>query len=153
MNELAARVPKVAQGAALMTETKVEMRIISAVSNILFNTPLEEALHGIMQELGPPHFDEADKDFAAKIQSTLSDKDIASVYYTIGMAPTDRPLADFLVPMDAKRNPQIGSTDVGDVSWVVPTVQVHAPTIAIGPPFPPWQGVAEGTDPPAPQAV
>src|SRR3979490_930913 len=109
MNELAARVHKVAQGAALMTETKVEMRIISAVSNILLNTPLEEALHGIMQELDPPHFDETDKDFAAKIQSTLSDKDIASVYYTIGMDPTDRPLADFLVPMDAKRNPQIGS--------------------------------------------
>src|SRR6478609_5509749 len=40
MNELVARVHKVAQGAALMTETQVEMRIISAVSNILPNTPL-----------------------------------------------------------------------------------------------------------------
>jgi aminobenzoyl-glutamate utilization protein B len=153
MNELVARVHKVAQGAALMTETQVEMRIISAVSNILFNTPLEEALHGVMQELGPPHFDEADKDFAAKIQSTLSDKDIASVYYTIGMDPTDRPLADFLVPMDAKRNPQIGSTDVGDVSWVVPTVQVHAPTIAIGTPLHTWQVVAQGKSPHAHKAM
>jgi aminobenzoyl-glutamate utilization protein B len=153
MNELVARVHKVAQGAALMTETQVEMRIISAVSNILFNTPLEEALHGIMQELGPPHFDEADKDFAVKIQSTLSDKDIASVYYTIGMEPTNRPLADFLVPMDAKRNPQIGSTDVGDVSWVVPTVQVHAPTIAIGTPLHTWQVVAQGKSPHAHKAM
>jgi aminobenzoyl-glutamate utilization protein B len=153
MNELVARVHKVAQGAALMTETKVEMRIISAVSNILFNTPLEKALHGIMQELGPPHFDDADKDFAAKIQSTLSDKDIASVYHTIGMEPADRPLADFLVPMDAKRNPQIGSTDVGDVSWVVPTVQVHAPTIAIGTPLHTWQVVAQGKTPAAHKAM
>ena len=153
MNELVARVHKVAQGAALMTETEVEMRIISAVSNILFNTPLEEALHGIMQELGPPHFDEADKDFAAKIQATLSDKDIASVYHTIGMEPTDRPLADFLVPMDARRNPQIGSTDVGDVSWVVPTVQVHAPTIAIGTPLHTWQVVAQGKSPHAHKAM
>ncbi len=153
MNELVARVHKVAQGAALMTETSVEMRIISAVSNILFNTPLEEALHGIMQELGPPHFDEADKDFAAKIQSTLTDKDIASVYHSIGMDPTDRPLADFLVPMDAKRNPQIGSTDVGDVSWVVPTVQVHAPTIAIGTPLHTWQVVAQGKTPAAHKAM
>src|SRR6195952_1742371 len=87
MNELVARVHKIAQGAALMTETSMDMRIISAVSNILFNTPLEQALHGIMQELGPPHFDDADKDFAAKIQATLSDKDIASVYYSIGMHP------------------------------------------------------------------
>ncbi|QDW40090.1 amidohydrolase [Bradyrhizobium sp. KBS0727] len=153
MNELVARVHKVAQGAALMTETKMEMRIISAVSNILFNTPLEEALHGIMQELGPPHFDDIDKDFAAKIQSTLTDKDIASVYHSIGMDPTDRPLADFLVPMDAKRNPQIGSTDVGDVSWVVPTVQVHAPTIAIGTPLHTWQVVAQGKTPAAHKAM
>ena len=153
MTELVGRVHKIAQGAAMMTETSVEMRIVSAVSNILANTPLEQALHGIMQELGPPHFDDTDKDFAAKIQSTLSDKDIASVYYSIGMDPTDRPLADFLVPLDARRNPQIGSTDVGDVSWVVPTVQVHAPTIAIGTPLHTWQVVAQGKTPAAHKAM
>src|ERR1700759_1239653 len=43
------RVAKIAQGAALMTETKVEVKIISAVSNILANTPLEQALHQIME--------------------------------------------------------------------------------------------------------
>jgi aminobenzoyl-glutamate utilization protein B len=153
MNELVGRVHKIAQGAALMTETKMEMRVISAVSNVLDNTPLEQTLHRIMEELGPPHFDEADKAFAAKIQSTLTDKDIASVYHSIGMDPTDRPLADFIVPLDAKRNPQIGSTDVGDVSWVVPTVQVHAPTVAIGTPFHTWQVVAQGKSPHAHKAM
>ena len=153
MTELVERVHKIAQGAALMTETKMEMRIISAVSNALHNTPLEEALHRIMEELGPPHFDEADKDFATKIRVTLTEKDIATVYHTIGMDPTDRPLADFLVPLDAKRNPLIGSTDVGDVSWVVPTVQVHAPTIAIGTPLHTWQVVAQGKSPHAHKAM
>ena len=153
MNELVGRVHKIAQGAALMTETKVEMKIISAVSNILPNTPLEHALHGIMEELGPPHFDDTDKNFAQQIQSTLTDKDIETVYYSIGMDPTDRPLADFIVPLDAKRNPQIGSTDVGDVSWVVPTVQVHAPTVAIGTPFHTWQVVAQGKSPHAHKAM
>ncbi|MGC2781888.1 MAG: M20 family metallopeptidase [Bradyrhizobium sp.] len=153
MNELVGRVHKIAQGAALMTETKVEMKIISAVSNILPNTPLEEALYGIMEELGPPHFDATDKDFAGQIQATLTDKDIASVYYSIGMDPTEKPLADFLVPLNAKRNPQIGSTDVGDVSWVVPTVQVHAPTVAIGTPFHTWQVVAQGKSPGAHKAM
>jgi aminobenzoyl-glutamate utilization protein B len=153
MNELVERVHKIAQGAALMTETKVEMKIISAVSNILRNTPLEEALNGIMEELGPPHFDAADNDFAAKIRSTLSENDIASAYHAIGMDPTDRPLADFLVPLDARRNPAIGSTDVGDVSWVVPTVQVHAPTVAIGTPFHTWQVVAQGKSPAAHKAM
>jgi aminobenzoyl-glutamate utilization protein B len=144
MNELVHRVHKVAQGAAMMTETQVQMNIISAVSNILPNTPLERALYRIMEDLGPPHFDEADKDFAARIQSTLSEQDIAAVYYAVGMEPTTRPLADFIVPLDAKRNPMVGSTDVGDVSWVVPTVQVHAPTVAMGTPFHTWQVVAQG---------
>jgi len=153
MNELVERVHKIAQGAALMTETKVEMRIISAVSNVLRNTPLELALHQVMEELGPPHFDEADKDFAGKIRATLTEKDIASVYHAIGMDPTDRPLADFTVPLDAKRNPLVGSTDVGDVSWVVPTVQVHSPTVAIGTPFHTWQVVAQGKSPAAHKAM
>jgi aminobenzoyl-glutamate utilization protein B len=153
MNELVERVHKIAHGAPLMTETRVEMRIISAVSNLLPNAPLEEMLHRIMEELGPPHFDDADKDFAAEIRSTLTEKDIATVYHGIGMDPTDRPLADFLVPLDAKRNPLIGSTDVGDVSWVVPTVQVHAPTVAIGTPFHTWQVVAQGKTPAAHKAM
>jgi aminobenzoyl-glutamate utilization protein B len=153
MNELVGRVHKIAQGAAMMTETSVEMRIISAVSNILPNTPLEQTLHRIMEDLGPPRFDEADQQFAAKIRSTLTEKDIASVYYAIGMDPTDRPLADFIVPLDAKRNPLIGSTDVGDVSWVVPTVQVHSPTVAIGTPFHTWQVVAQGKTPAAHKAM
>ncbi|WP_257169894.1 M20 family metallopeptidase [Bradyrhizobium sp. SRS-191] len=153
MNELVGRVHKIAQGAAMMTETKVEMKIISAVSNILPNTPLEEALYEVMQELGPPHFDDSDRDFAGQIQATLTDKDIESVYYSIGMEPSDKPLADFLVPLNTKRNPQIGSTDVGDVSWVVPTVQVHAPTVAIGTPFHTWQVVAQGKTPAAHKAM
>ena len=153
MNELVGRVHKIAQGAALMTETSVEMKIISAVSNILPNTPLEQALHAIMEDLGPPRFDEADEQFAAKIRATLTEKDIASVYYAIGMDPTSRPLADFIVPLDARRNPLIGSTDVGDVSWVVPTVQVHAPTVAIGTPFHTWQVVAQGKTPAAHKAM
>jgi aminobenzoyl-glutamate utilization protein B len=153
MNELVERVHKIAQGAALMTETKMEMRIISAVSNVLPNTPLEQTLHRIMEDLGPPRFDQADQEFAAKIRSTLTEKEIASVYHAIGMDPTDRPLADFVVPLDAKRHPLIGSTDVGDVSWVVPTVQVHAPTVAIGTPFHTWQVVAQGKSPAAHKAM
>ena len=43
-----------------------------------------------MEDLGPPRFDDADEQFAAKIRATLTEKDIASVYYAIGMDPTDR---------------------------------------------------------------
>ena len=92
------------------------------------------------------------QEFAAQIRATLSDKDIASAYRAVGME-TDAPLADFTVPLEARRNPMIGSTDVGDVSWVTPTVQVHAPTVAIGTPFHTWQIVAQGKQPAAHKAM
>ena len=153
MLELVGRVKKIAEGAALMTETRVEVKIISAVSNMVGNAPLEKALQVILEDLGPPHFDEADKAFARDIRKTLSEQEIASVWRSIGMEDTGAPLADFTVPLDTRRNPMIGSTDVGDVSWVVPTVQAHAPTVAIGTPFHTWQIVAQGKTPAAHKAM
>jgi aminobenzoyl-glutamate utilization protein B len=153
MLELVERVRKIAEGAAMMSETKVEMKIISAVSNILGNRPLEETMQRVLEELGPPNFDDADRAFARKIQDTLTKQDIAAAYNAIGREPTDAPLCDFTVPLDAPRKPMIGSTDVGDVSWAVPTVQAHAPSIAIGTPLHTWQVVAQGKSPHAQKAM
>ncbi len=153
MLDLVERVKRIARGAALMTETEVEVRIVSAVSNLVGNGPLERTLHGVMAELGAPHFDEADRAFAGEIRKTFGEGAVEAVYKTIGRTPTDAPLADFLVPFDAKRDPAVGSTDVGDVSWVVPTVQAHAPTVAIGTPFHTWQVVAQGRSPAAHKAM
>jgi aminobenzoyl-glutamate utilization protein B len=144
MLELVERVRKIAQGAALMTETQVEMRTISAVSNLLGNRPLEEALQAILEELGPPPFDDADRAFASRIQETLSPADKMAVFRAVGQSPRDLALADFVVPLDAPRRPALGSTDLGDVSWVVPTAQVHAPTMAVGTQLHTWQVVAQG---------
>jgi aminobenzoyl-glutamate utilization protein B len=51
--------------------------------------------------------------------------------------------------MGTKRTPMVGSTDVGDVSWVVPTVQAHCSTYAIGTPGHSWQLTAQGKTPAA----
>lgn len=121
------RVKKVAQGAAMMTETSVEISIMSAVSNLLGNTPLEEAMHRHMDRLGPVPFDTADRAFAAQIQATLSEEDIRNDYLRVGLPmKDDTPLCDCVVPRELKGVPMIGSTDVGYVSWVVPTVQWRA---------------------------
>ena len=153
MLELVERVRKIAEGAALMTETKVEMRIISAVSNILGNTPLEEAMQTVLEDLGPPHFDAEDQRFAEAIRATLSAQDIAAAWSGVGLPDTGAALADFTVPPHTPRKPMIGSTDIGDVSWVVPTVQAHAPTVAIGTAFHTWQVVAQGKSPAAHKAL
>src|ERR1041384_2540183 len=95
--------------------------------------------------LGPPPFDAADKKYAAKIQATLSPEDIASSYARIAMpVQKEKPLCDFLAPSGTWGAPMIGSTDVGDVSWVVPTVQARVATVAIGTPGHSWQITAQG---------
>lgn len=149
LTRLIERVKKVAQGAALMTETKVEMQVVSAVSNLLGNRALERAMQDNLDRLGPPPFDAEDRAFAAKIQATLSEEDIESSFRRAGMPKTDAPLCDAVVPLDAKTAPMVGSTDVGDVSWVVPTVQARGATYAIGTPGHSWQLTAQGKMPAA----
>jgi len=146
------RVKKIAQGAALMTETQVEIKILSATANLLGNAPLEQVMQDNFMRLGPVPFDEADRAFARKIQATLSPQDIASNYNRSGFQPRpDLPLTDAIQPPIAERTGQsmIGSTDVGDVSWVVPTVQASGATEAIGTPAHSWQWTAQGKSPAA----
>ena len=145
MNALVERVRKIADGAALMTETSVELSVTSGVSNLLGNTPLEKAMQSQLERLGPPPFDAADRKYAAQIQATLSAEDIASSFARVAMpVRKDTPLCDFVVPYGTKGVPMIGSTDVGDVSWVVPTVQARCATVAIGTPGHSWQITAQG---------
>src|SRR6185503_16690517 len=116
-----------------------------AVSNLLGNTPLEQAMQRQLEHLGPPPFDAADRKYATAIQATLSAEDIASAYARAGVpAHSDNPLCDFIVPHGTKGAAMIGSTDVGDVSWVVPTVQARVATHAIGTPGHSWQITAQG---------
>jgi aminobenzoyl-glutamate utilization protein B len=145
MLSLLERVKNIARGAALMTETEVDIHVLSAVSNLLANQPLERAMYDAFQRLGPPQWDETDKKFAREIQGTLAPEDLSTAYRRVGVKPKDdTPIHDEIVPMDTNRVPMIGSTDVGDVSWVVPTVQAHAATYAIGTPGHSWQLTAQG---------
>ena len=150
LNRLIGRVKKIAEGAALMTETSVKMQVISAVSNLLGNTPLEQAMYDNLVRLGPPEFDDLDRKRAAEFQATLSEEDIETAYRRVGLPMRDGvPLCDTIVPLDAKSEPMMGSTDVGDVSWAVPTVQARGATYAIGTPGHSWQLTAQGKLPAA----
>jgi aminobenzoyl-glutamate utilization protein B len=149
LNKLVERVKKIADGAAMMTETQVSSQIVSAMSNLLGNTPLEETMYRAFEHLGPPDFDAADRAFAQKIQATVRQDDIDSAHARFGIPVTDAPLCDRIVPLDAKGAKMVGSTDVGDVSWAVPTVQARGATYAIGTPGHSWQLTAQGKTPAA----
>ncbi|MEX6507535.1 M20 family metallopeptidase [Jiella sp. M17.18] len=150
LNALVKRVRKIAEGAALMTETTVTAKVVSAVSNLVGNEPLERVMHDNFMRLGPPDFDEADKAFAREIRKTMTADDIAAAFRSAGL-PVDRDLAlcDRIIPFEIKGERMFGSTDVGDVSWVVPTVQAEGATYAIGTPGHSWQLTAQGKMPAA----
>jgi aminobenzoyl-glutamate utilization protein B len=144
------RVKKVADGAALMTETSVTVQITDATSNVLPNTALQEAMYENMKRLGPPAFDESDFAFAENLQkASLSADDILASVKPHSLALKTKVLHDAILPMPGQEGVMMGSTDVGDVSWIVPTVQCHTACFAIGTPFHTWQLVAQGKLPAA----
>lgn len=150
VRELLARVRKVAQGAALMTETQVSDRIFSAVSSHLENLTMDRAMQDVLDEIGGVPFDDADRAFAAEIQATLTENDIATAYARVARDPQpDTPLFDGVIPMRPGGQVMVGSTDVGDVTWAVPTTEVLVATHAIGTPGHSWQTTAQGKTPAA----
>lgn len=145
LRDLIARVDKIAEGAALMTETRMKRQVYTATSNLLGNQPLEEVMQANLERLGPVPFGPDDAAFAEQIRATLSREDIAASFRRVGLqADPDIPLCDFVAPLGVNGSGGVGSTDVGDVSWVTPTVQARVATCAVGTPFHSWQLTAQG---------
>jgi aminobenzoyl-glutamate utilization protein B len=150
LTPLVARVRKIADGAALMTETSVTTQVISAVSNLMGNTALEQAMHDNFERLGAPEFSEEDRRIARDFQATMREEDIVAAFRRQGLpVQKGKPLCDEIVPLTARGAGMVGSTDVGDVSWKVPTVQARGATYAIGTPGHSWQLTAQGKLPAA----
>jgi aminobenzoyl-glutamate utilization protein B len=144
------RVKRIAEGAALMTETSVSVQITDATSNVVPNKALQEAMYENMRRLGPPAFDEADYAFAKKLQqAALTDEEILASVKPHDLSLKTKVLHEGVLPMPAREEVMMGTTDVGDVSWIVPTVQCHTACFAIGTPFHTWQLVTQGNLPAA----
>jgi aminobenzoyl-glutamate utilization protein B len=84
------------------------------------------------------------------MQATLSSEEIETAYQHAGIpAVENQALAQSIVPENSEAVDLAGSTDVADVSWVVPTVQLWGANYAIGTPFHSWQMTAQGKSPAA----
>jgi aminobenzoyl-glutamate utilization protein B len=150
MQALLERVKNIADGAALMTETTVRSEIVSGDANLIGNVPLELLLQRELERLGPPVFDEKDQETARRFQATLTKEDISDAFRRFGVEPkADLALCDAIYQPYHGDNSLVGSTDIGTVSWVVPTVQMRGATCAIGTPLHSWQMVAQGKLPAA----
>lgn len=150
LNELVDRVKDIAKGAALMTGTSVRNEVISGDANLIGNTPLETLMHENLVELGPPEFNEQDRVTAGEFQRTFRPEDIQAAFSRFGLKPQkDMVLGEVIFPPESGDGTSVGSTDVGTVSWVVPTVQIRGATYAVGTPGHSWQLVAQGKLPAA----
>jgi aminobenzoyl-glutamate utilization protein B len=126
-------VQDIAEGAALMTRTKVDMRIDTDCHELIANTALSEAIHANLLAVGPPTFTAEEHAFAARIQEPLQ-QEFGTVFET-SLHQDVQPLAE------SQENSK-GSTDVGDISWYVPTGGLRTTCAAAGSPGHSWQNVA-----------
>lgn len=153
VKELYERVNKVARGAAMMTETDVEIEFIKACSNTVINTELNRVMQRNLEQVPPADFDEADRELARQIQATLGKTssyfDLLAAQETdpekqkVFQADAGAPIHAVALPMPQERQGFV-SSDVGDVSWNCPVAQINAATMPAGTAMHSWQMVAVG---------
>jgi aminobenzoyl-glutamate utilization protein B len=155
VKEIYAWVCEIARGAAMMTQTKVDIQIDKACSNLVPNLVLAKLMQANIEAVEVPKPSAADVSFAKEIRATLNASEKNSVFAELTEAygeRTARELKDRLsgdiyaepLPLCMNEKAFPGSTDVGDVSWVVPTVQCNTSCMALGTPGHSWQQVAQG---------
>jgi len=124
------RIVNAAKGAALGTGTSMEYEMIGGTHELLHNEILQKIVHKNLETVGGYSYTPAEKVFATKISESLGL--VLDTKFTEGVEPySDKGKAG-------------GSTDVGDVSFAVPTVGLRVATWVPGTPAHSWQAVAAG---------
>lgn len=127
-------VTDIAEAAAKMSRTKVAVTIDTDCHEIIPNLALSKVLYRNFQRVGPPQFDKADRELARQLQNPLR--------ADFGLQET-KTLNDTLEEVPVKPYPASGgSTDVGDISWYVPTSGIGTVCFPAGSPGHSWQNVA-----------
>lgn len=113
MLELRRRVEEIAKGACMMTQTTVDFDIIGENHDNKMSFSLARLAHDTMEEIGAPHFDETDRAFAAEVAKN------------VGIEGVEGMLSESILPVDHTIKKDNGSSDVADVSQVVPVVNIN----------------------------
>ncbi|MBI4553747.1 MAG: amidohydrolase [Candidatus Latescibacteria bacterium] len=123
----------IAKAAAQMTKTSVEVKVDSDTHEILPNRPLAELLYSNLTLVGAPRFTDDEKMFARKLQETV-EQEFGGKF--------DRALSEEVEPLPDRPEQGTASTDVGEVSWKVPTIGMRASSTVYGAPGHSWLNVA-----------
>jgi aminobenzoyl-glutamate utilization protein B len=142
------RVVKIARGAAMMTETEMEVEFVKCSYNLIPNRTMSEAIVANMREIGAPEYTEEELEFARKIGETIPRQEKMNSLRKSKIPGWEKYIdvdiaTDILDPLN-EGEASAGSTDVGDVSWNAPTVEFNTATWALGTPGHSWHAVAQG---------
>ena len=154
--ELQERVDRIALAASMMTDTKMEKKFIDGCSNTVPNKVLESLMWDNFNDLGVCHYTEEELKYAKALYDSVemksadlpgdATKDSDEIYEFVDEKSKHGtvPMNEFLVPYLYSEKPRMGSTDVGDVSWCVPTAQINTSTFPAQAPGHSWQNVSCG---------
>jgi aminobenzoyl-glutamate utilization protein B len=128
---------------------------VKACANVVPNKTLSKVLNENLTAQDMPSYTEEELSFAAEISKTLPGSAASDVgrYLSAHSADKkrclerlDKPICDIVLPFyfDDPDHIMAGSSDVGDVSWIVPTAQVVTACYALGTPEHSWQLVSQG---------
>ena len=126
------RVVRAAQGAAMGTGTTAEHEITGGVYSLLPNETLGRLMDANLRAAGGVRYTAEERAFAEAIRKTLD-----TPVLPLGSESEVQPYVPNAPAMS-------GSTDVGDISWVVPTAQISTATWVPGTPAHSWQATAAG---------
>ena len=150
--ELQKCVDKIAEGAALMTETTYEKKFIDGLADTVSNFALERVLYKNFEELGVPKYTEEENAYADALAETYDSSGVPGVAAENDENAKEQvekmqkeyghAMNGFLTPLYQKDAFKAGSTDVGDVSWLTPTAQIHVAAWPNGCPGHSWQNVS-----------
>lgn len=131
LSEVLSRVKACAEGAAIMTGTTTKNELVAGCYETMVNHTGNRFMYNVLREIAPIEYDEDDKAFAAKLYKNFTGKE---------------PYGELLpvLPPEPKYNElyQGGSTDIGDVSQIVPTVQLYGGGEVAGLPAHHWTTTA-----------
>ena len=131
VEDLLARARKIAEGAALMAGVESKLTVQTGDYEMLANLAGAKIIHANMEWLGPLQYTNEEQEFAKAIQRAT------------GVEP--KGLNGAIQPLNPpKPDPEGGSTDVGDVSWIVPTLHLSVTTAPENAPWHAWPVVACG---------
>ena len=128
LGQLWDRVVNIAEAAAKGTETQLSVEVMHGNHSVLPNEELAQLMHSNLSRVGGVHYDAVEAVFAEKLSESLHGN-------YIGMEQE-------IMPYEVRQG--MGSTDVGDISWVVPTVGMRAATWVPGTAAHSWQAIAAG---------